>query len=167
MTTTTLHYLADYGAPPAADCFHPMTTTELREIKNNFPARTDLDEARTDAYLLDEATAKVAHDMSADGVPVLMARDEDGLYFATTEPGWRVYSPCGARKWITADTAAEATDEAESWLAVGDWGEWREETVTGFVEPYAGINDDFNFTTDSWRREYVEVAIEQCAEVAR
>lgn len=149
--TTTLHYLAAYGVPPAADRFKPMTTAELREINADFPPRTDLDEARTDAYLLDEATAKVAHDMAADGVPVLMARDEDGLYFAAAEPVWRVYSPCGARKWITAEDAKIAVTHAEAWVAEGDWGD--AETVDAFVEPYDGIDDDYAFTTDSWRRE--------------
>lgn len=162
MTTTTLHYLAAYGAPPAAYRFKPMTAAELREIRDGFALttaadRADLDEARTDAYLLDEATLAVAHDMAADGVPVLMARDEDGLYFATAVEVWRVYSPCGARKWITAEDAEIAVTHAEAWVAEGDWAD--AETVDAFVEPYDGIDDDYTLTTDSWRRQSFTVHV--------
>lgn len=157
--TNSLYYLADYCAPPAADRFKSTNAAELREVRDEYVGAPDpaWDEACTDAYLLYQATTKIAHDMAADGVPILMARDEDGLYFATTVEVWRVYSPCGARKWITADSAEIARTRAESWVAEGEWGEVA--TVDSFVEPYNGIDGDYTFTTDGWRREFFTVQI--------
>lgn len=159
-TTDTLRYFAAYHAAPAAENFKPMSAAELRVLCDSY--RAPIDPAWTEAaaltYLTDQSATDIAHDMAADGVQqILMAGDEDGLYFATAAPVWRIYSPCGARKWIVAATADDARTEVEAWIADGVWnGE------EAFVEPFTGVDSYGDAMTDHWKRESVTVRGRTC-----
>lgn len=152
-TTATLNPFADYAAAPAAENFQPQTIAELKDRRAEYGrgVEPEWDEARTANWLMDVAALDLAITMAADGVQILMARDEDGLYFATAEPVWRVFSPCGARRWFTASDAQTARVEAEAWVAEGDWEDGEE--VHAFCEPFTGLDEDGDATTDDWKRE--------------
>lgn len=73
-----LRYAANYAAPPAPDAFLPATLVELAEIRAEAEGWPDW--SRGDQNALDWA-----FDLVGMGRTVPVARDEDGLYFATTE----------------------------------------------------------------------------------
>lgn len=80
-----LVFLCEYNAPPAVDRFEPVDRRGLEAISDeiNAMASTATDERSRECVECDMTTVALAKEAALAGKTVLVARDEDGFYFAT------------------------------------------------------------------------------------